>query len=159
MEFKKFSILTKNAGSVMIEAAFVLPVLILVTMGMLQFAWVFNNKILLSNAVAAGGLQASISRGDPNPLTDITNAVTTAATGLTTANLTTYVCVPTSGANPACSSTSSATAANFNAAQGQQVTVTLSYSCTLPLSFSGSLSLLNLTGICPLTASITELVQ
>ncbi len=148
-----------NRGTVLLEAAIVLPVFILITLGMIQFAFVYYNKILLTNAVAAGGLQAAISRGDPNPLTDITNAVRQAAMGLNASQLQIYVCVPTAGANPVCSSTSTATASAFNSSQGQQVTVTLQYPCSLPIAVSGQWSWLNLTGVCPLSASVTEMVQ
>lgn len=144
-------------GVAAIEAAIVLPVFFLLTLGMIQFGSVFNNQIVLANAAAAGGLQAAISRGDPTPLTDITNAVNLAATGLNSANLTIYVCVPTTGANPSCSSTSTATQAAFSSSQGQQVTVTLQYQCS-PL-FSLQWASVNLSGLCPLSASVTAMVQ
>ncbi|MGO9388943.1 TadE/TadG family type IV pilus assembly protein [Rhodoblastus sp.] len=143
----------------MVEAALVLPLLLMITLGMFQFGMLLNAEIMVANAAAAGGVEASVSRGDSGASTDIASAVTTAAAGLIASDLTVSVCVPSTSAT--CTSTSSGycTSCNFSSEQGQKVTVTVKYSCKQLFVFTGEFTSLNASGICPVSASVTEIVQ
>lgn len=54
--------LLDEAGGAMVEAALVLPILLLVVMGIAQFGLAFNNYVMLQNAVRSGTRQMAISR-------------------------------------------------------------------------------------------------
>ncbi len=144
-------------GAALVEAAIVLPLLLIVTLGMFQFGLLLYTEMMVANAAGAGGIQASVSRGDTTAGADITSTVNGAA-GLNASGLSTYICLPSTGAT--CSSASSCgTSCNFNTYQGQQVTVTVHYSCSALFVFTGQWSFLNENGICPISASVTEIVQ
>ncbi len=55
----------------MVEFAIILPVLLLVVLGIMQFGVVYNNWVTLTDATRAGARQAAVSRGlsDPNGTT------------------------------------------------------------------------------------------
>ena len=141
----------------MVEAALVLPMLLIITLGMFQFGLLLHAEIMVANAARAGGIQASVSRGDTSAGTDITNAVNTAG-ALNATNLKTYICLPSTGATCA-SASSCGTTCNFSSYQGSQVTVTVSYSCKALFVFTGHWTFLNDSGICPISTSVTEIVQ
>jgi Flp pilus assembly protein TadG len=54
-------------GQTMTEFAFVLPILLVLLFGIIQFGIVFNNYIALTDATRAGARKAAVSRqsGDP----------------------------------------------------------------------------------------------
>lgn len=51
----------------MVEFTIVLPILLLLLLGILQFGVVFNNYITLTDAVRAGARQASVGRSVSDP--------------------------------------------------------------------------------------------
>ena len=51
----------------MVEFALVLPILLLLVMGIIQFGIVFNNYVTLTDGVRAGARQAAVSRDLPDP--------------------------------------------------------------------------------------------
>ena len=53
----------------MVEFALVLPILLLLVMGIIQFGIVFNNYVTLTDGVRAGARQAAVSRTLPDPVT------------------------------------------------------------------------------------------
>lgn len=76
----------------MVEFAFVLPVLMVILLAIVQFGIAFNNYVTLTDAVRAGGRQATVGRfvlqSGGNPVTATQNTLISAAAGLTTANVT-----------------------------------------------------------------------
>jgi Flp pilus assembly protein TadG len=105
----------KEDGQALVEFAFVVPVLLLLVLGIIQFGILFNNYITLTDAVRAGARQAAVSRMLPNPTQVTTDRVRRSAAGLDSNKLTVSVAVW----DPA---TSSAIWA-----QGGDVTVTARY--------------------------------
>jgi Flp pilus assembly protein TadG len=66
----------------MVEFALVLPILLLLVMGIIQFGVLFNNYVTLTDGVRAGARQAAVSRGLPDPVAAATSRVKTSAAGL-----------------------------------------------------------------------------
>ena len=66
----------------MVEFALVLPVLLLLIMGIIQFGILFNNYVTLTDAVRAGARQAAVSRSVPDPVGAATSRVKSSAAGL-----------------------------------------------------------------------------
>jgi Flp pilus assembly protein TadG len=60
--------LAREDGQAYVEFAFVLPILLLVVMGIIQFGVVFKDYIALTDATRVGARQAAVSRSitDPN---------------------------------------------------------------------------------------------
>jgi Flp pilus assembly protein TadG len=56
------SILRKQDGQAMVGLAFVLPILIMVMLGIVQFGIVFNNYVTMTDAARAGARKAAVSR-------------------------------------------------------------------------------------------------
>jgi Flp pilus assembly protein TadG len=63
----------------MTEFAIVLPVLVLLVFGVIQFGITFNNYLALTDAARAGARKAAVSRQDSNPTGDAVSAVQAAA--------------------------------------------------------------------------------
>lgn len=66
----------------MTEFAFVLPVLVVLLFGIVQFGIIFNNYVTLTDAVRAGARVAAVSREANDPTTSATDAVRNSASGL-----------------------------------------------------------------------------
>jgi Flp pilus assembly protein TadG len=81
----------EQEGQAMTEFAIVLPVLLLVILGIIQFGIVFNNYLTLTDAVRVGARQAAVSRTLPDPVGITTNRVERAAINLDTSKLTVTV--------------------------------------------------------------------
>ena len=71
----------------MTEFALVLPLLVMVLFGVIQFGIAFNNYITLTDAVRAGARKAAVSRHSSNPVVDASNQVKRAATDLKASDL------------------------------------------------------------------------
>lgn len=71
----------------MTEFAVVLPVLMLVLFGIVQFGILFNNYVTLTDAVRAGARKAAVSRNTGNPAGEATAKVRAAAADLTQSDL------------------------------------------------------------------------
>lgn len=69
-------------GQSLAEFALVLPVLVLLLFGIIQFGITFNNYITLTDAVRAGARKAAVSRHQPDPVGVTTAQVQTAAIDL-----------------------------------------------------------------------------
>ena len=82
-----FDVARDRAGSVMVEFVLVLPALLVVLVGILQFGIFYYDYIALTNAAAVGARQFSIGRLDPTVYTDTVSAIQNA-----TCNLSTSVC-------------------------------------------------------------------
>ncbi|MBA2740648.1 MAG: pilus assembly protein [Actinobacteria bacterium] len=71
----------------MVEFALVIPVLLLLVMGIIQFGILFNNYVTLTDAVRAGARQAAVSRDLPDPVMAATNRVKQSGAGLDASKL------------------------------------------------------------------------
>jgi Flp pilus assembly protein TadG len=81
-------LLTKNhQGQAMVEFAIVLPVLLLVVLGLMQFGLTFFHYLTVTDAVRAGARQAAVSRELPDPAGTAEARVRAAATDLVQADL------------------------------------------------------------------------
>ncbi len=144
---KQIDSIKDSSGSVAIEAAIALPVLILITLGVMEFGLVFSKHIVLTDATGAGLRQLTVERGFSTPYTDSVNQVRATALTLTTANL--AIVLSVNGA--ACASDAACVTA-LAGAQGQPAQVTVTYPCNLQLTPL-------LPNPCPLTSTITGRVQ
>ena len=57
----------REEGQAYVEFAFVLPVLLLIVMGIIQFGVVFKDYIALTDAIRVGARQAAVSRSITDP--------------------------------------------------------------------------------------------
>jgi Flp pilus assembly protein TadG len=71
----------------MVEFALVLPILLLLIMGIIQFGIVFSHYVTLTDAVRAGARQAAVSRTLPDPVLVTENRVKQSAAGLKDSDL------------------------------------------------------------------------
>jgi Flp pilus assembly protein TadG len=97
----------------MVEFAIVLPLLLLLLLGILQFGVVFNNYITLTDATRAGARQAAVGRSVADPTGAAVSRVRASAANLDQAKL--------------------AVAVQSSWAQGADVTVTASYPYSISL--------------------------
>ncbi len=97
----------------MTEFALVLPILVFLLFGVIQFGIVFNNYITVTDAVRAGARKGSVGRHLQNPSAAVVQSVRDASTGLKQSDLNVTV------------------ASSWQ--QGEQVTVTGSYPYSISL--------------------------
>ncbi len=71
----------------MVEFAVVLPVLVVMLFGIIQFGIVFNNYVTLTDAVRSGAREAAVARQSADPAGAATTAVRSSAPNLTQASL------------------------------------------------------------------------
>src|ERR1700719_3458765 len=76
------------AGGPAVEFALVLPMLLLLLVGMIEFGLTLNNYIMLTEAVRSGARQFAISRGGTTPYTDAVSQIHGAAAGLNPSGVT-----------------------------------------------------------------------
>jgi Flp pilus assembly protein TadG len=91
----------------MTEFALVMPLLLFLLLGVIQFGVVFNNYITLTDAVRAGARKGAVARRLASPVTAVDTQVRNAATDLKSSDLQVTV--------------------NSTWAQGSDVTVTATY--------------------------------
>jgi Flp pilus assembly protein TadG len=136
------------AGGPAVEFALVLPMLLLLLIGMIEFGLTLNNYIMLTEAVRSGARQFAISRGGTTPYTDAVNQIYGAAAGLDTSAVT--ITLSVAGTN----CTSDTLCQNELATnQGQPAKVVASYPCNL--TFLG----FDFYNNCTLSSQTTELVE
>ncbi|MDD3850658.1 MAG: TadE/TadG family type IV pilus assembly protein [Firmicutes bacterium] len=73
-----------SGGQALVETALVIPLLLLLLMGIIQFGLIFNTDFILTNASRAGARAAMLGKSD----TEIETIVEGAVAGLDTAKLT-----------------------------------------------------------------------
>ena len=71
----------------MTEFAIVLPILVVLVFGIIQFGILFNNYVTITDAVRAGARKAAVSRHASNPTSTTITAVRNAASDLNQTNL------------------------------------------------------------------------
>jgi Flp pilus assembly protein TadG len=67
----------ESHGQSLVEAAIILPVLIILIMGIIDFGLLFNNTIMISNAAREGARQAALGGNDDEVVQTIQNMTTT----------------------------------------------------------------------------------
>ncbi|MGA2535070.1 MAG: TadE/TadG family type IV pilus assembly protein [Terracidiphilus sp.] len=145
-----------DQGSALVEFALILPMLLLVTTGMLVFGVAMNNYLQLTNAVSIGARTlAASAQLTLDPCATASTAITNAAPGLTASRFTySFVMNGTPYSGASCSSSSLSSGAASNLSSGTTVTVTATYPLNLSVfgqKFSASNAVLQSTS--------TELVQ
>ena len=73
----------KEEGQAVVEFALILPILILLIFGMIDFGWLFYNKIEVNNASREGARYAAVHWKESNYESDTVSLVTTYASGST----------------------------------------------------------------------------
>src|SRR6266478_6375576 len=74
-------------GQTMVEFAVVLPILVVLLFGIVQFGILFNNYVTLTDAARAGARAAAVSRQASDPVGAATAAVQSSASDLNQGNL------------------------------------------------------------------------
>ncbi|WP_233852437.1 TadE/TadG family type IV pilus assembly protein [Paraburkholderia sp. HD33-4] len=147
---------TKQRGAATVELALVLPLLLALIFGIVQFGWLMNNYLVLTNAASLGAHQLAAERGYASPASDAIAAVQS-QTGALNGTVTISMSV---GGTPCTSNSACASALGSNTqapAAGTQATVQIGY--TFAPLFGGKLD--NLKSIMPvsLSATMSEVVQ
>lgn len=143
-------------GVVTIEFSLLLPVLLLILLGIVQFSWMILNFIIVAYAASVGAHQLASERGYSTPYSDTVSSITRALGPVRTG-----INISTSVNGAACTSDSTCQAALGTMANalvaGSTVTVTIAHAFS-PL-YSGSWG--SLASIMPknITSTMTELIQ
>ena len=146
----------RQRGATVVEFALVLPVLFLVLFGAVQFSWLMNNYLMLTDAASVGAHLLASERGYTTPYRD-TDAAVLAATS--TLKNTLSITIKVGGAT--CTSDSACASALGTQTQppatGTQASVSLSYAFSAP--YKGALYSLKSMMPSSLSATMTEIVQ
>ena len=78
---------SEERGQSMTEFAIVLPILVVLLFGIVQFGILFNNYVTLTDAARAGARAAAVSRQAADPVGAATAAVQSSASDLNQTNL------------------------------------------------------------------------
>jgi Flp pilus assembly protein TadG len=142
-------------GQALVEVAVTLPVLLLLITGIFTFGVYINNNMELTNAVSNGARVLSVSRGlTTDPCATTASAVSSSAPTLNLSQMNfSFVLNGVSYTGQSCSSSSTSSGAAGNLVQGQPVTVTVTYPCSLAVYGH------NYSPTCSLTTKTTELTQ
>jgi Flp pilus assembly protein TadG len=144
-----------NDGSSVVEFALVLPLLLLITTGILSFGIALNNMLTLTNATSIGARFLAVDRGmNLDPCATSVAIVKGTSPGLNPANLTfTFVINGTTYPGLSCNSSSLTAGAAGNMVQGTAAQVTVTYPCRLGVFGN------NILPGCTLKAQTTEQIQ
>jgi Flp pilus assembly protein TadG len=163
MRARFFDVTKDQTGAALVEFTIVLPVLLFLILGLAQFGLIFYNYIMVTNAAATGARQLALSRTDANAYSDTITAISNAAPGLglsATCAAATTPCI-TMSVNGATCSSNSGCQSDLVSASGtvppQPASVTVSYSCSGNTIMPAYL--INLTGVCPLTSTMQQVVE
>jgi len=137
---------TGEDGSALVEIALVMPILLMVMTTICTFAIGFNNQLTLTSAVGSGGQYLQLIRTTTSdPCHDTLSAITNSAPSLTASNISLSF-----NLNGTTVTGSSCPGDQSYLAQGQPVTVTAKYPCTLAIYAT------RFASGCQLSASVTE---
>jgi Flp pilus assembly pilin Flp len=87
-------IIRDERGQTMVEFALVIPVLLVVLFGVIQFGVLYNNYVTLTDATRAGARKAAVSRLETNREALVTEKVEASAPGLDDDDLQVFVSTP-----------------------------------------------------------------
>jgi Flp pilus assembly protein TadG len=138
-------LVSANQGSAVLEVALLLPVVLLLLTGMCAFALAFLNQLTLTSAVGAGAQYLQLIRtSSTNPCQDTFATIQNAAPTLAAGNINmTFSFAGTTVTGNSCPGDQS------YLIQGQPVTVTATYPCSLAIYGSISTN-------CQLAATVSE---
>jgi Flp pilus assembly protein TadG len=136
-------------GQALVELAFAIAPLMLMFTGICSFGIYLEQDLQLTDAVNIAGKQLAISRGNAtDPCSQVSTTVGAAAPLLNSGSMTfTY----SFNGNPYSGTTCTSGAANL--IQGDPITISVQYPCTVTTIYA------NLLPGCTITAQITEMVQ
>jgi Flp pilus assembly protein TadG len=143
-------------GAAVVDFALVLPILLALLFGTVQFGWLMNNYLALTNAASMGARQLASERGYATPYTDTQQAILGATSALNSALTITMSVGGTTCTSDSTCATALGTSTTAPPA-GTEASVSLGYSFT-PL-FSGALYSLKSIMPSSLSANMSELVQ
>jgi len=124
-------ILKDQKGAALLEFAIVLPLILLIALGIMQFGSFLNSYTILANATAVGARFFAAQGGSSTAYNDTKNQVITSAAALNVNNL--VITMAVAGIN--CTDPNCGT--KLIAGQGGQATVIVSYNNFMPV-FRGS---------------------
>ena len=75
MKQKVFHGFHKENGQAVVEAALVIPLIIIMICGMIDFGWIFYNQLLINNCSREGARYAIVNSGSADLLSDVTDQV------------------------------------------------------------------------------------
>ena len=140
-----------SEGSAIVEMALALPVMLILMTSIFSFALVTNQKLILTEAVSAGGRVLAVDRGDIDPCKTTANAIYAAAPGLTPGSFT--LSFSLNGGTPTgATCAGSNNTPNPNLISGDNAEITAQYPCSLIVYGKN-------WGTCTLQSQITEVVQ
>lgn len=85
---QRFSRLLKNeAGQSIVEAAFVIPLFILILCGILDFGWIYSNQLMVNNCSREGARYAVVNADEANLTSLVTSKVVASSGIMDTSNL------------------------------------------------------------------------
>ena len=76
-ELKLNDFLRRNKGQALVEFAFVLPIILLVLMGIIEFGRIFNTYLVLTNASREGARVAAVGGADLDIMNSVRNVTPT----------------------------------------------------------------------------------
>ncbi len=135
-------------GASAVEFALLAPILLMLAVGMAQFAIGLNQYIILTEAVRDGARLLSIARGSTTPYTSTVNQVKSSAGTLTTSSLN----ITTTVNGTACA-TDTACQTALSSASGAAAAVSASYPCKLQVMG------INFVSNCTLSSTTTEMIE
>ena len=148
-----------DTGAVLVEFTILSPVLLLMLLGVLQFGLLYYYRISVTTAAVVGARMLSISRSDTTPYSDTVAAIQNASSNLKASDLTITLATYSGTAWITCNTNTSCSTligTAYGSATGTQpARVTVSYPCPILIPTSW----VNLSGICPMTSTVTVRVQ
>jgi Flp pilus assembly protein TadG len=135
-----------DEGSTLVEFALILPAFMMLITALCTFAIAFSNELTLTSAVGSGAQYLQLIRTTTtNPCADTLTAIESAAPSLTPASISlTFSFNGTNVTGNTCSGDQS------YLIQGQPITVSATYPCTLQIYA------VRFTSACQLSAKVTE---
>jgi Flp pilus assembly protein TadG len=143
-----------RAGTAAVEFALVLPALLMILVGIIQFGVALNNYLELTDAVQAGDRNLAISRSSVNAATPYSTTITVidnAAANLTAGSITTTISI-----NGTACTTDSGCQTAIAAAQGDSATITATYPC---VSSTFEFYVKYFASGCTLTSTTSDLIE
>jgi Flp pilus assembly protein TadG len=152
MNGRRLSLKDDTEGSVLLEAALVMPMVVLLIAGIADYGITLYQYHTLSTATGSAVRQLIVSRGFANPYDGVTGQFATWAPNITvkTSQITVSV-ADSAGTLQTCNSNTSCKTA-LDAAAGRQAMVSLNFPCTTTF-------LPNMISPCPIKAKASGMIE
>ncbi len=139
-----------SQGGALVEMALAFPLIMIMLTGIFSFSTAFYQKLLLAEAVSAGGRFLAVDRGDTDPCATTAAKIYAAAPTLNSTKISLTFNLNGTSTGATCPGPSNGI--NTNLVTGGTAEVTASYPCALSVYGREYAS-------CTLTSQITEVVQ